>query len=105
MASKHQSNGDGEVEIYKRANDTGKQGVVSRQTAFVTSIKEQPVTEQRKPYITQDGDQLRDPGTARANIAASRESPNGTTENDWAKTHQDQTVPPSLPKQSPSNSI
>ncbi|MCJ1252323.1 hypothetical protein MMC24_000128 [Lignoscripta atroalba] len=65
---------------------------IHRELSYATAIKEQPVTEQRKPYTPAYGDNLIDAGTARANIAASRESPNGTMEDDYAKTHQHQTV-------------
>ncbi|MCJ1408245.1 hypothetical protein MMC19_002319 [Ptychographa xylographoides] len=57
---------------------------------FKTSIPQQPITEIRQPYVPKDGDPLLDAGTARATIAASKESPNGTP--GWAETHQHQTV-------------
>ncbi|PBP28437.1 caleosin domain containing protein [Diplocarpon rosae] len=60
---------------------------------FDVSIKELPVTEQRRPFILQQGDhRLKDPGTARANIAASVEEPNGTQKGDWARKNKGQTV-------------
>ena len=64
----------------------------STQVPFKIAIKEQAVTEQRPPYVPQHGDRLVEPGTARANLAPSKESPYGTTEDDYAKRHQDQTV-------------
>ena len=56
---------------------------------FVSSI---PLTEKRKPYVPEAEDELIDAGTARATVAASRESPNGTQKDNWAKRHQDVTV-------------
>ncbi|KAF2089152.1 Caleosin-domain-containing protein [Saccharata proteae CBS 121410] len=59
---------------------------------YSTSIEEVPVTFERKPYVPSIDDPLMDAGTARATIAASRESPNGTQEGDWARTNQHRTV-------------
>lgn len=59
---------------------------------WLTSIPEQPQTEQRKPFIGHKDERLSNAGTARAVIAASRESPNGTTEDDYAARHEQQTV-------------
>ena len=65
---------------------------------FKTSIPQQPVTEERIPYLPPPSSVLTNAGTARATLAASREKPNGTTENNYAANHQHQTVrsPPSL---------
>ena len=57
---------------------------------YNTHIVEQPVTEQRVPYIPHDGDLLVNAGTPRATIAPSKEMPNGSVE--WANTHQHKTV-------------
>ncbi len=59
---------------------------------FDIAIKEQPITEERKPYVRSRFDPLVDAGTARANVAASKESPNGTEDGDFAKKHRNQTV-------------
>ncbi len=59
---------------------------------WLTSIPEQPVTQQRKPFITRQDEALSNAGTARAVIAASRESPNGTTENEYAERNKGRTV-------------
>ncbi|KAF2252106.1 Caleosin-domain-containing protein [Trematosphaeria pertusa] len=61
---------------------------------IVRSIHSVHVTEERKPFINTDQgiNHLYHAGTARANIAASTESPHGTTENDWATRHSHQTV-------------
>ena len=56
------------------------------------AISEVPVTVERLPYHPKEGDRLQDPGTARANIAASNESPNGTLQDNWAEKHKHQTV-------------
>ncbi|KAK4693992.1 peroxygenase, partial [Lecanoromycetidae sp. Uapishka_2] len=63
-----------------------------KERPFQTTISEQPVTEERRPYKPPPDSVLTNPGTARATIAASHEKPNGTTENHWAATHQHQTV-------------
>lgn len=55
-------------------------------------LREVPVTAERRPYFPKDGDKLIDAGTARSNIAASREAPNGTTQDNWAKDHAHETV-------------
>ena len=62
----------------------------SNRTSIKTYIIEQPVTIQRLPYVPSDGDLLVDAGTARATIAASKESPNGTP--GYAEKHQNKTV-------------
>lgn len=54
------------------------------------------VTVERLPYYPKPGDRLLDPGTARATLAPTNESPHGTTEGDWARKHQHQTVRVSL---------
>lgn len=82
----------------------------TQQEDFDVSIREVPVTEQRRPFIQKEDDQklqqpgtfnllylfqmlnLTSPGTARANEAASVEAPNGTQQADWAKQHRHQTV-------------
>ena len=60
--------------------------------SYSIAIKEVPVTAERLPNYPKEGDRLQDPGTARANVAPSNESPNGTTEDDWARNHRHQTV-------------
>lgn len=69
---------------------------------YKVAIKEYPVTLERLPYVPSENDPLVDPGTARANYAPTEEKPDGTTEGNWAKNHQHQTVsprPPVLPAQ------
>ncbi|OAA40952.1 Caleosin [Metarhizium rileyi] len=57
------------------------------------SVPEVPVTLKRRPFLQPDDDiRLPHTGTPRANRAATREHPSGTTENGWAKRHQHQTV-------------
>jgi len=56
---------------------------------FPTAIKEVPVTEERLPFVNkgkggQEG-ALKEPGTPRANQAASVEAPNGTEKDDYAR--------------------
>ncbi|KAF9922934.1 hypothetical protein BGZ67_010188 [Mortierella alpina] len=59
---------------------------------YQASITEEPVTVERKPFKPGQGQLLRDPGTARANIAATVDRPGGTTKNNWAARHTGQTV-------------
>ncbi|EXJ88112.1 hypothetical protein A1O1_05040 [Capronia coronata CBS 617.96] len=68
-------------------------GDSKQQKKIITSIPTVPVTVERRPYISKKDEQkLHHPGTARANIAATLEQPNGTLEEDWAARHQHQTV-------------
>ena len=67
-------------------------GLTIIQKPFKTAIAEQPVTEERRPFLPPPESVLQSAGTARATLAASHEKPNGTTENGWASTHQNQTV-------------
>lgn len=80
-------NGEDDTSIKHYNNDRKVE-----QQPFATSIPQQPATEQRKPFKPGKGDALQNAGTARATIAASREHPNGTTENDYAAKRQDRTV-------------
>lgn len=59
---------------------------------YLTSIKQQPITVEHKPYVPKSGDELIDAGTARATLAVSNESPNGTVEDDYAAKNQHLTV-------------
>ncbi|KAF9271633.1 hypothetical protein BGZ68_003278 [Mortierella alpina] len=59
---------------------------------FQAFISDEPVTVERKPFRPGQGQLLRDPGTARANIAATAARPCGTTKNNWASRHTSQTV-------------
>ncbi|KAL9101428.1 MAG: hypothetical protein Q9163_003300 [Psora crenata] len=60
--------------------------------SFETSIPQQPITVKHRPFLGSPGSALENPGAARANVAASQEKPNGTTEDDYAARHQHQTV-------------
>lgn len=61
---------------------------------IVRSIPTVPVTKLYEPYINTSTSRssLQHAGTARANIAPSHEAPQGTTHNNWAKNHSQQTV-------------
>lgn len=59
---------------------------------YRSALPDVPVTIERRPYYPKDGDLLVDPGTARVNIAASNEAPNGTLQDDWAANHEHETV-------------
>ncbi|KAF5538424.1 het-E-1 heterokaryon incompatibility protein [Fusarium napiforme] len=66
---------------------------VDPNSIITTSIDAVPVTVERKPYQPGiDKPRLAHAGVARANLAATHERPEGTTENDWAQRHRDQTV-------------
>ena len=67
-------------------------GLTITQKPFKTAIAEQPATEERMPFLSPPESVLQNAGTARATLAASHEKPNGTTENGYARTHQNQTV-------------
>ena len=84
------SSNDTDVEVNNVVDHLSN--AVPPQAPFKTNIKEQPVTQERKPYAPQKGDRLINAGTARATIAASQESPNGTTKGNYARDHQHQTV-------------
>ncbi|KAI9818945.1 MAG: hypothetical protein M1832_004113 [Thelocarpon impressellum] len=59
---------------------------------YITGISEYPVTIERKVFVPSRDSLLCDPGTARATYAPTTEKPYGTTEDDWARKHQHQTV-------------
>ncbi|KAL8694911.1 MAG: hypothetical protein Q9218_000482 [Villophora microphyllina] len=60
--------------------------------SYATATKQQPITIERKPFAPRYADKLIDPGTARATLAVSEESPNGTTEDNYAAKNQHLTV-------------
>ncbi|KAL9006318.1 MAG: hypothetical protein Q9188_000917 [Gyalolechia gomerana] len=62
------------------------------QKQYATAIEQQPITLEHKPYIPKISDRLIDAGTARATLAASKESPNGTTVDGYAANSQRRTV-------------
>lgn len=84
---------EGEMKVANEVTPTsdGPDGFAN-EISFDIAIKEQPVTEERQPYFRSGFDPLGDVGTARANIAASKESPNGTEDGDYSKKHRNQTV-------------
>ncbi|KAL8940874.1 MAG: hypothetical protein Q9211_002064 [Gyalolechia sp. 1 TL-2023] len=62
------------------------------QKPYTTAIEQQPITLEHKPYSPKLSDRLVDAGTARATLAASNESPNGTTTDNYAAKNQRRTV-------------
>lgn len=56
------------------------------------AIDTAPVTLDRMPYIPSEGDELVDPGTVRASIAADRQHPHGNTDGGWAEMRKTETV-------------
>ena len=64
----------------------------TKNASYATSLPNYPVTALRKPFKPTDNSPLTDAGTARANYAPTVESPNGTTENNYAKEHAHETV-------------
>jgi len=65
---------------------------------YTTSLKGQPQTVERKPFVPRDDEELIDIGTARANTAATTAQPDGTQERGWAKKHEHETVRPQRPR-------
>lgn len=59
---------------------------------YAIALKQYPVTVHRQLYTPDPNDTLQDPGTARVNIAATRERPEGTTERNWKEDHRRETV-------------
>ncbi|KAL8761291.1 MAG: hypothetical protein Q9184_002586 [Pyrenodesmia sp. 2 TL-2023] len=59
---------------------------------YLTSINQQPITVEHKPCVPKSRDELIDAGTARATLAVSNESPNGTVDDDYAAKNQHLTV-------------
>ncbi|KAG6053375.1 hypothetical protein E4U17_004755 [Claviceps sp. LM77 group G4] len=60
---------------------------------FQSEIPDVPVTVERPLYSQpDDGRPLPDIGTARANLAATHDHPQGTNKNNWAERHQHQSV-------------
>ncbi|KAK4623758.1 Peroxygenase [Fulvia fulva] len=82
----HVSNGNTQAARFKTRE------VYSPDEQFAVMLETVPVTTERVPYLPSNDSQLRDAGTARANIAASQEAPHGTTEAHWAEKHQKQSV-------------
>jgi hypothetical protein len=64
----------------------------ARKPAFKTTVHTVPVTVQRPIYIPPQDSPLAIPSVPRATLAASTDAPNGTTEQDWAAKHINQTV-------------
>ncbi|KLO92920.1 Uncharacterized protein LW93_4075 [Fusarium fujikuroi] len=65
---------------------------VDPNSIITTSIDAVPVTVERKPPRWSKLGGSRYLGVARANLAATHERPEGTTDDDWAQRHQNQTV-------------
>jgi hypothetical protein len=65
---------------------------VSTKPSYKTSVPTVPVTQQRPLHIPSKDSPLADPSVARANAAATADAPDGTTEDDHAARHADQTV-------------
>jgi peroxygenase len=59
---------------------------------YDVAIDTAPVTLERMPYVPSEGDELVDPGTVRACIAADKQHPYGTTDGGWAEMHKTETV-------------
>ncbi|KAL7802160.1 Caleosin related domain-containing protein [Trichoderma aethiopicum] len=65
----------------------------SRSDGVTSYIQQVPVTVQRKPFLQPEDDvRLPHTGTARANVAATYEQPQGSQAGNWAKEHRNQTV-------------
>ncbi|KAH9935510.1 uncharacterized protein B0H18DRAFT_1082258 [Fomitopsis serialis] len=66
----------------------------SKDIAVQTCIRQVPVTYERLPYdpSSEENAILKNPGTARANLAPSLECPHGTQSSGWADKHSGHTV-------------
>ncbi|KAB5546839.1 Caleosin related protein-domain-containing protein [Coniochaeta sp. 2T2.1] len=61
--------------------------------SITTGVSMAPVTAVRKPFVQPDSDErVPQAGVARANLAPSFDKPEGTTEDDWAERHKNQSV-------------
>ncbi|WZH42154.1 Caleosin related protein-domain-containing protein [Fusarium acuminatum] len=76
----------------KKSTSDSQRGVKIVPGPITSSIDTVPVTVERKPYQPgTDKPRLAHAGIARANLAATYERPEGTTEDDWARRHRHQT--------------
>jgi len=71
--------------FHRRPTDT-------RSNSYNVCLTTVPVTLERIPFYPKPDNPLEDPGTARVNIAATIEAPNGTQEANWAERHKHMTV-------------
>ena len=72
-------------------NDTSNSivdGDLRLRNTYVTATKQQPLTVEHKPYTPKHVEQLINAGTARATLAVSTDSPNGTTKDGYAAKQQ-----------------
>ncbi|KAH7119625.1 Caleosin related protein-domain-containing protein [Dendryphion nanum] len=68
-------------------------GVRDSDEQLVRSIKSVPITEEQLPFVQEPSNStLPEAGVGRVNLAPSVQSPNGTTEKNWASRHSHQTV-------------
>lgn len=67
---------------------------LDQRSKIQTSLRQVEVTLERPPYVPTDEDEarFRNAGTARVNLAATPDRPDGTTEHEWARKHSHQTV-------------
>ncbi|KAF2113070.1 Caleosin related protein-domain-containing protein [Lophiotrema nucula] len=81
-------------QVQRKSSQTRENGANdSDEEQIVSSIQSVPITELRRPYISKPPNAtLEHSGTARANVAPSVESPQGTTRDGWTKKHSHQTV-------------
>ncbi|KAM0185962.1 hypothetical protein ACHAPI_011938, partial [Fusarium lateritium] len=77
----------------KKSTSDSQRGAKVIPGPVTSSVDTVPVTIERKPYQPgTDKPRLAQAGIARANLAATYERPEGTTEDDWARRHRHQTV-------------
>lgn len=75
-----------------RRNSSSRRSQTPKARPFATSVPGQQITAKRPVFAASDADGLVHAGTARANIAASVEHPDGTTEDDFARRYEHLTV-------------
>ncbi|KAJ4395083.1 hypothetical protein N0V91_011082 [Didymella pomorum] len=73
-------------------NDNLTNGDYEFSASDVRTVNHVPITSRQRPWVAPKNSPLKEPGLARANIAATHDKPDGTTEGDWAKRHRHQTV-------------
>ncbi|KAI9791618.1 MAG: hypothetical protein M1816_003704 [Peltula sp. TS41687] len=93
--SPHSRKGTGVNVTHKKAlvpNDDPSYEYRPEGKPYAIALKQYPATVHRQLYTPDANDTLLDPGTARANIAPTRERPEGTTERNWKEEHRNETV-------------
>ncbi|EUC48325.1 hypothetical protein COCMIDRAFT_34201 [Bipolaris oryzae ATCC 44560] len=78
--------------MFAKFNDNAGESGVPEDGVPVYAIREVPITAQRKPWFDVNDPKLPQPAVARANLAPSVDTPQGSTQDNWAEKHSHQTV-------------